>query len=207
MSIQDALNQNDGPRMRIEQLEAAYAALEKEWQVERAEMGRKLTTLRRAAKIIEAKLIDKETELTAVRGMLDRIAAVVVDRFDPKSEECIADGVDSLVDELTAVRGELESESAWAETYHSNQVQLEKQVETLTKERDEARALMHNAFQATRETREQLTALQKAVGEAVSLLRSTPCCMEDNRCWDALIALKETPTPPQDSTERNTDEA
>jgi len=36
----------------------------------------------------------------AMAAMLDRIARAVSDRFDPRSEECIADGVDSLADEL-----------------------------------------------------------------------------------------------------------
>lgn len=87
----------------------------------------------------------------------------------------------TLETELTAVRGELESETAWAHEYHSNQVQLEKQIETLKKELDEARAdlklnagMLARQMDMARQAENERDALQKAVGEAYHILDDHP---------------------------------
>jgi hypothetical protein len=115
-----------------------------------------------------------EAENRRLTAMLDRIARVVSDRFDPKSEECIADGVDSLVDELA----------------------------TLKKERDEARVRLDASRNAGREavdSRDRVIAQLAALQKAVRLTLDENAHLADGENC-TLIRLKNalTPTPPQE---------
>jgi hypothetical protein len=121
-----------------------------------------------------------EAENRRLTAMLDRIARVVSDRFDPKSEECIADGVDSLVDELATLkkeRDEARDQVAKVEQEHADADNL-------------CRYWQNLYYVAARERETLQKAVRLTLDENAHLADGENC---------TLIRLKNalTPTPPQ----------
>lgn len=105
-----------------------------------------------------------EKRVAGLEAMLDRIERVVSGRFDPKVEECIADGVDSLADDL--------------ETIAADRNRLAVARDRLVTERDKALADLETVHGAARqrglEQAETLRQLDDAHRKLESLVRVLP---------------------------------